>query len=306
MHSTLVIVNSRAAQGRTGRLLSEIREWFRDSADVAETTSSGHAEELAFEAIRTGTSTIIAAGGDGTIHEVVNGILRSGRQDVRLGLLPLGSGNDYAAACAVPRRWQDAGKLLKSAEFKAVDAGEVCDQNGRTRFFVNTLGLGLSGGVAIEARSIRRLRGVLKYGLATLKTVSRHLRVLETRLTIDGSTETVKTISLSVALGQREGGGFVVAPEAAIDDGWFGALHVADVNVLTVLRYLPGLICGIIPKHPGIRTFRCRTLRIESDLPLIIHTDGEMFSRNEDRVCRIEIRLLCNALRVCCGQRHNA
>jgi diacylglycerol kinase family enzyme len=242
----------------------------------------------------------VAAGGDGTIHEIANGILLSGNQHIRLGLLPLGSGNDYAAACGIPRRWQDAVEFLQSGGCSRVDVGEVCDANGRHRFFVNTLGLGLSGEIAIEARSIRRFRGVVKYGLATLIAVARRRRILNTTMMLDDIRDSFRTMCLFVALGHREGGGFVIAPEAKIDDGWFDCLHVSDLSVVSVLRYLPGLIRGVIPVHPGIRSFRCRTMTLESDAPLVVHLDGEPFIRPEDEQHRITVRLIPHAMNVCC------
>ncbi len=299
MHKTLVIMNSTAAQGRTGRLQSKLRHRLPRDTEFVETREGGHAERLAFDAARADYGTIVAAGGDGTIHEIVNGILRSGNQQVRLGLLPLGSGNDYAAACGIPRSWQHALEFLQSGESRRVDIGEVCDANGRCQFFMNTLGLGLSGEIALEARSIRRFRGVMKYGLATLKAVARR-RILNTVMMVDDIHDSFRTMCLFVALGHREGGGFVVAPQAQIDDGWFDCLHVSDLSVLSILRYLPGLIRGVIPVHPGIRSFRCQTMILESDAPLVVHLDGEPFIQPEDEQHRINVRLIPHAMNVCC------
>ena len=300
MHKTLVIMNSTAAQGRTGRLQSEIRHRLSGDTEFVETKEGGHAERLAFDAARADYETIVAAGGDGTIHEIANGILLSGNQHVRLGLLPLGSGNDYAAACGIPRKWQDALEFLQSGESSRVDVGEVCDANGRRQFFVNSLGLGLSGEIALEARSIRRFRGMMKYGMATLKAVARRRRILNTVIMLDDIRDSFRTMCLFVALGHREGGGFVVAPQAKIDDGWFDCLHVSDLSVVSILRYLPGLIRGVIPVHPGIRSFRCQTMTLESDGPLVVHLDGEPFIQPEDEQHRITVRLIPHALNVCC------
>jgi YegS/Rv2252/BmrU family lipid kinase len=300
MHKTLVIINSKAAQGRTGRLQSEIRQRFPGGTEFVETSEGGHAERLAFDAASGDYGTIVAAGGDGTIHEIANGILLSENQHIRLGLLPLGSGNDYAAACGIPGNWQHALEFLQSGESSRVDVGEVCDANGRRQFFVNTLGLGLSGEIALEARSIRRFRGVMKYGLATLIAVARHRRILNTVMMVDDFSDSFRTMCLFVALGHREGGGFVVAPRAKIDDGWFDCLHVSDLSVVSILRYLPGLIRGVIPVHPGIRSFRCRTMTLESDAPLVVHLDGEPFIRREDEQYRISVRLIPHALSVYC------
>ena len=224
-------MNSTAAQGRTGRLQAELRQRFSGDTEFVETREGGHAERIAFDAARDDYGTIVAAGGDGTIHEIANGILRSGNQHVRLGVLPLGSGNDYTAACGIPQKWQHALELLQSGESSRVDVGEVCDANGRRQFFVNSLGLGLSGEIALEARSIRRFRGVMKYGLATLKAIARRRRILNTVIMLDDMRDSFRTMCLFVALGHREGGGFVVAPQAKLNDGWFACLSVSKPEI---------------------------------------------------------------------------
>ena len=117
------------------------------------------------------------------------------------------------------------------ASSSRVDVGEVCDANGRRQFFVNSLGLGLSGEIALEARSIRRFRGVMKYGLATLKAIARRRRILNTVIMLDDMRDSFRTMCLFVALGHREGGGFVVAPQAKLNDGWFACLSVSKPEI---------------------------------------------------------------------------
>jgi YegS/Rv2252/BmrU family lipid kinase len=298
MPGTYVIVNPWAARGRTGNRWPELRDRLSRHAVLAETNGPGHGEELALEAARSGYGTVVAAGGDGTVHEVANGVLRAGRPEVRFGVLPLGSGNDYAAALGLSNDWQAACDGVLSDRVRRVDVGEVRDERGRSRFFVNTLGLGLSGAVALESRSIKRLRGLAMYGLATLKALAKHFRQMHTTLTIDGQSRETRTVMLTVALGFREGGGFIVAPDAKLDDGLFDILHAGNLSLFRTLCYAPRLTRGDIPRHPEILSCRCQTISLAADQPLIVHIDGEFFARPEDQVRRVEIRLLPGALAV--------
>jgi YegS/Rv2252/BmrU family lipid kinase len=298
MSGTFVIVNPSAARGRTGRRWDELRERLVRDAVLAETNGPGHAELLAFDAATEGFTTIVAAGGDGTVHEVANGVLRAARPEVRFGVLPLGSGNDFAAALGLPKDWLAACDVALSDRTRRVDVGEVRDERGRSRFFVNTLGLGLSGAVALESRGIKKLRGLALYGLATLRALAKHFRRLNTTLTIDGISRQTRTVMLTVANGHREGGGFIVAPDAKLDDGQFDILHAGNLSLLRTLCYAPRLTRGDIPRHPEILTCHCQSVTLEADHPLIVHIDGEFFARPEDAVRRVEIRLLPQSLAV--------
>src|SRR5690606_11200620 len=112
------------------------------------TRAPGHAEELAFAAAKQGFSLVIAAGGDGTVHEIANGLLRSGQPDISLGVIPIGSANDYFHSI------EREGKAFPESKSFLVDVGQVSEPGGRTRFFICCLGLGFNGAVTLESRKI--------------------------------------------------------------------------------------------------------------------------------------------------------
>jgi diacylglycerol kinase family enzyme len=288
---TCVIFNPTAARGRARRRLHDLQHTLGADVILQPTQRPGHAEELAQQAVAAGFDVVAAAGGDGTVHEVASGVLRAGRREVVFGVLPLGSANDYVYSLAAA---DNSGPAVHQ-----VDAGIVCGEGGREGYFVNTLGLGFSGAVALESRRIHWLQGLALYGLAFFRALCFHYQRPIMTVDVDQESRQVPTLSLTVALGQREGS-FVVAPQAVLDDGWFDYLHVGALPRREVLRYLPRLASGgqLPADHPRLWQGRCRQLRLRSEKPLTVHLDGEFFSRPEDGVRSLEVRILPRALRV--------
>jgi len=155
-----VIVNPAAGRGRARRWLEELRDGLGPGSELRATTAPGHADELAFEAAKAGFAVVAAAGGDGTVHEVANGILRAGRPEVVFHVLPVGSANDYVYSLD---KDNDAAAAQR---VRCVDVGLARRRDGRQRYFINGMGLGFNGAVTLQARRIRWLRGVPLYALA--------------------------------------------------------------------------------------------------------------------------------------------
>lgn len=289
-----VIFNPVAARGRAERRARELQAALGPHVELRATRHPGHAEELACDAAGNGFQLVAAAGGDGTVHEVANGILKSQRTDVLFGVLPLGSANDYAFSLH-----KSFGDRQAAQQGHPVDVGWVKGDDGRERYFVNTLGLGFSGAVTVESRRIRRLQGLALYGVAFLRALWYRYSCPVMQCTFDGQTREAPTLSLTLALGHREGS-FIVAPEARLDDGLFDYLHAGQLARWEVLRYMPKLASGgqLPTDHPALWLGRCRELRLQSAAPLTIHLDGEFFCRPEDNLRGIEVRLLPAALRV--------
>lgn len=297
-----VIYNPRAGRRRSGRLWLEMRRRLAHQADFWPTTAAGEGIALARKACDLGYSTLVAAGGDGTFHEVANGILTSTKPATAMGLIPLGSGNDYARTLRLPRDADTLVHWVCSSKAWCVDVGEATlpGQTG-PRYFINTLGLGLSGAVSWEARQIHGLRGLPLYGLAAIKAIWRSFHALDTQFVVDDQPWSTATLFLSVAVGPTEGGGFVVAPEAKLDDGWLDYLHASSMSRWAALNHLPRLALGWLPENGGpIRRGRCRTMLIQSQQPMTIHTDGELIATPRQPAHEVAIRLLDRRLRLRC------
>ena len=235
---------------------------------------------------------VVAAGGDGTVHEVANGLLRSSRRDVTLAIAPLGSANDYAWSL---RREFGAG----ACNARRVDVGLVRDSAGRTRHFLCSLGIGLNGAITFHSRQIRRLRGIPLYGLAALRALRSDHQHWNWEVQVDGGEPFHgPSLMLSLMLGRREGN-FRVAPAASLVDGWFDYVHAGPLSRWQILRHLPRLaLSGPPTRDPQVRLGRCRRARLKSDAPLFAHADGELLCTPADDVLELEIELLPGRLNV--------
>jgi diacylglycerol kinase family enzyme len=291
-----VIFNPVAGRGLAARRLDSLRRALAGRADFQATHGPGHAEELALRAAEEGFPLVGAAGGDGTLHEVANGLLRADRPDTGLAVFPIGSANDYAFTLGLEPGWWE--RPHAAVELLPVDVGLAIAPDGRQRHFMNALGLGLNGAVNLESRRIRRLRGLARYGCAMVRAMFRHYTHPLTTVTLDGKERRVPTLALSVALGRREGN-FLLAPDAELDDGLFDYLHAGPVSRLELLRYVPAMISGGLPAdHPRLWRGRCRQVLLTSEAPLTVHIDGEFFTLPEQDVRSLEVRILPARLRV--------
>ena len=256
-----MIFNPAAGRHRAAGRLEKIRRGWGERVEFRPTSHPGHAMELAQTAAREGYRIVAAAGGDGTVHEVANGILRADNPDVTFAVFPIGSANDYHHSLV--HDLGTNGQPLPSA----VDVGLVRTPDGRSKYFVCCLGLGFNGFVTLESRRIRRLQGVALYGLATIRALWYHHKCprMTIRLDEEPSWET-PTLLFSVMVGRREGG-FVMAPEARLDDGWFDFVHAGELSVWQVLRFLPRLaLFGPPTNHPQVRLGRCRRIQLRVHL----------------------------------------
>jgi diacylglycerol kinase (ATP) len=286
-----VIFNPAAGKNRGRARLAAIRKAWGSHVAFRPTQHPGHAIELAEQAAREGFAVIAAAGGDGTAHEVLNGLMRVRNPDVQFTILPIGSANDYAFSLGLDRK--------AAPPARRVDVGIVRAPNGKSAYFGCCLGMGLNGCVTWESRQIRRLQGVFLYGLATIRAMIYHYQYPLMTLHIDDEPAwTVPTLLFSTLIGKREGG-FVLAPRAEVDDGLFDFVHAADLSRWEILQFLPRIaLFGPPEQYPKIRQGRCRRVRLRSELPLIVHTDGEFFCLPADGIQELEIQLLPAALPV--------
>lgn len=288
------IANPAAGKGREGRQAERIR------ADVERagvhgtwraTEAPGHGVALAEECARGGADVVVAVGGDGTVSEVVGGLMRVPKESRPiLAVLPAGTGCDYARLLG-HRRWDIAGAaaLLRERSIRVLDAGDV---NGR--FFANGVGLGFDGAVAADAAKLRLIRGFAAY----LTAVFRVLRTWENfRLTaeIDGEALDGKAILAAVTIGPASGGGFYLTPDARPDDGLFDFCRLGDFRKLEAVRHLPKALNGSHVSLAKTAMRRGRAVILRSDRPLIAHVDGNVISgvaHEEPLVFRMHERAL--------------
>lgn len=297
-----IIYNPNAGRVKTHHRWQQIQKLLGDDADFLPTQQAGHATELAQQAAETGYPVVVAAGGDGTVHEVMNGIVRSQRTNVTFGVLPLGSGNDYARNLKIPLDVNEMVALLQARLPRRVDIGEVTLDGQLQRYFCNTLGIGLGGAITAEARKIRWLHGVPLYGWASLKTIWKHFEQVQVRVTEDQHTWNTSMLYVVLAIGKAEGGGFLVAPEAELDDGWFDMVYVSQLSRLGAMLVLPRLIWKTTRRGcAAIQEKRIKDITLICDKPVPVHADGEMLAYPEFGAREVVIKMLPGRLNVIQG-----
>ena len=285
-----MIYNPAAGRGRAARMIRDVGPGY----ELRPTSKPGEARDLAQRACEEGFAVVVAAGGDGTVHEVVNGILAANRPEVVFAAWPFGSMNDYAYTLGFAKQWRER---LARCETVRADVGQL-RWGGRSVHFANGCGIGFNGMVTVEARKIRRLRGLPLYSLAVLRALRKHFAAPVMEILRDGQTESRPLLAFSLGLGQREGG-FPLLPLAKLDDGLFDWLHIEDIARWEILRYFPGMVRGHLPlAHAKVRVGRCSRVRIVSPVPLCVHADGELVCVPADDVRTLEVELLPGRLRV--------
>ena len=300
LRDACVIYNPTSGRGYSRRLIRRLQKRYRTGYEFRAMTGPGAGEEMADKAVREGFRTIVAAGGDGTVHEVANGILNAGHPEVVLCVWPMGSANDYAYALGLEKPWALPPERLTVAD---VDIGVAEADGGRRRYFINGFGLGFNAAVTVEARKIKWIRGMPLYALGILQAMRRHFVSPRMAVWFDDQTREAHTVALSVNLGKREGG-FPLTPHADLSDGRFDYLHAGPLTRGELLRQLPNMAMGKIPiDHPKVWTGQCQSVRIESEAPLRIHLDGEFLCHPEDGVRRVTVSLRPRALRIVIAQR---
>ncbi|HEV3142950.1 MAG TPA: diacylglycerol kinase family protein [Gemmataceae bacterium] len=290
-----VLFNPVSGRGKARRFLRSIEKELSSQFVLQPLTGPGCGVAQARQAVEEGFSTIIAAGGDGTIHEVANGIMETGNSDVVLGIWPMGSANDYAFNFGIKEPWKN---LHREPVIRNVDVAVAETEHGAKRYYVNCMGVGFNGAVTVEARKIPWLRGMPLYGLGILQAMRRQFAHPIMKVRFDEQIREAPTLALSINIGKREGG-FPLTPDADPCDGLFDYLQAGPLSRWELLRQLPNMATGNIPKdNPKVWTGRCRSASIESEAPLRVHVDGEFLCHPEDGVRNIQVKMLPGALRV--------
>lgn len=256
-----VIVNPASGSGAAGRLIPAIEGWLEGQAGsfrILRTEAPGHGVELAREAARTGAARILSVGGDGTIHEVANGVLGAGVEPPPVGILPVGTGNDFFRMVDAPEEPEAALQVFLHGRPRPFDVG-LARFDGRERFFVNLLGMGVDVETLRQRERFRWLPGLPQYLAALLSSVFRY-DPYAVRVELDDGEETIEDRMhlCAVTVGPSVGGGFLVNPGATADDGFLDLCFVRELGILEIARVLPRVVRG---SHGGMKQVRLRRFR---------------------------------------------
>jgi YegS/Rv2252/BmrU family lipid kinase len=290
-----------ADRGRSGQKASDLRAMVNElgGADWHGTEYPAHATEVAAEAAAKGYQTVVALGGDGTVHEVINGLMRiAPEQRPRLGIVPIGSGNDFAFALGVPFNPQEAVRRVFTGGERWVDVALIRDGSGRCEYFDNTAGLGFDAAINIRSRKIKLLTGFAMYLTAVLQSIALNFEAPRLRVQHDTATLDEPILMLTVGNGPREGGGFVTTPAARPDDGQLDFVYIGQVSQWRMLQLLPKVMNATHVRERDVRVGVTTRLVVDSDRALPIHIDGELFAPYEADVRHVEIEIVPRAIRV--------
>ncbi|MCO6453598.1 MAG: diacylglycerol kinase family lipid kinase [Caldilineales bacterium] len=294
-----IILNPYSNRWGAGKRAGDVERILRDLGydfELVITSAPEQAIDLAAQAVEAGFDPVVAAGGDGAISEVINGLLAGKAQSpVRLGILPLGSANDYAFQLGIPTDLEAACKNLVAAEHVlTLDAGRIND-----RFIMNDVTIAIGARVNIEAAKIKRLRGSMLYLAGAFKAIASYRSPTATIAWDDGRVENHITPLAYVGNGWRTGGVFHLTPEARLNDGLLDFIFADALSRPQIVRLLPKTFNGSHIHDARVHSGRCTWLRFTSPDPIPVLADGEIIYRDAHE---LDIRILPQALRVIAGE----
>jgi len=271
-----LVINQTAGSGFAKKVGEKVIQWLTEEGrphSVSYTEGPGHAEELAKSAVTKGAETVIAVGGDGTVCETARGLLGT---KTALGVVPAGTGNDFAKALGMPKKPREALSFIFDHPARPVDAGRVNDLA-----FFNVCGTGFDVCVLDYTLAAKKyVRGMLPYLWGVIRTIFTFQSVNATVQLDGGEKEQHSVLILSVANGPCFGGGIKIAPEAKPNDGFFEFITIDHMPRWRIAFQLPRLVSGKVDRIPGFSQRRCKSVLIEAE-NMRINLDGEIIPVNE-------------------------
>jgi len=278
-NAVVFLVNPASGNGSTGRRWPELAR--RASAlglqgDTLLSERPGHLIELAREAVEGGATLVVAVGGDGTLNEVVNGVAGRG---VELASIPLGTGMDFGRTYDVPTKFEDAVRVALEGDVRTIDAGHVTyltwSGEPAERYFANVSSVGMSGAVAQRANGMSKLLGGKVTFFYALTRVFLEWQNTEVTVRLDDAERRGRMHDVIVANGVWHGGGMMLAPDAAPDDGQFDIVLIGDVSKVDFLTTAPKIYKGKHVHHPKVEVLRSKRVEVDAPVRLPIELEGE-------------------------------
>jgi diacylglycerol kinase (ATP) len=305
MTKYMVVLNPISGRGSGKRQSTTIKETLENLGvefTLIQTEKPWHAAELAQQAVEEGYDVVVAAGGDGTSNEVLNGLMiasESSGHQTAMGFISVGQGNDFAYGVGVPADLTEACRVLAQNKRKVIDVGRSTGGDfPEGRFFGNGIGIGFDAVVGFEALKLKPLHGFLSYLIAALKTIFLYHKAPKVTIEYNSRTVEQRALMVSIMNGRRMGGGFMMAPEGKIEDGRFDLCIVDQVNRMRIATLIPHFIKGSHITQPEVKidqTNRIVVTAIDGALPA--HADGETLCVKGKRLI---VEILPSHLEVIC------
>jgi YegS/Rv2252/BmrU family lipid kinase len=311
--STLVIYNPVAGSGRTHKYWPDIQNSLREANinfDAVATREPLDAITLAQQAQKK-YSTVIGIGGDGTIHEIVNGLMRASGEGetIPLGVIPLGNGDDFSKMIPPetpiggrPFDWQTAVNKIEKGQTHLFDVGQIIGDQPHPElgpgphYFANSLDVGFGAQGAQNMLIIPKFfKGLAAYLAAIVVTLFNY-PTLNLRIRLDDQEPFTQSSTMTAVMnGRCFGNGFWICPDARIDDGLFDLLISQEVGRLKIIRLVPKFMRGTHVDDPVLSMYRSKRVVIDTQVPIVVETDGEVLYPS---INHLEIEILHKRLRV--------
>jgi YegS/Rv2252/BmrU family lipid kinase len=305
MAGLTVVVNPTAGKGAGGRRLETVHDRLRAQDldfELALTEAPGHAIALARKASLAGCDAVVAVGGDGTANEVLNGLMQAKAHGggAALGMVGVGTGNDFAYAAGIPEGIDAACRCLAQGYRRTVDVGRVTGGDWpEGRYFGNGVGVGFDVTATIETKKLKRLTGTPAFLIGALKTLFLYFDAPPMVVHTDDCTVEARYLMLSAMNGRRFGGGFYIAPDAQPDDGLFDLVLAEQGTRLTALHLIGRYMKGTQLAHPAVTGLRARRITIDAPGGLNSHADGEIYCIDGRH---IELEMFARQIEVICDR----
>jgi len=301
-----IIVNPTAGRGRGASARDEIEKAFTQAEqplDLMVTTKPADATRWAREAAEDGVPYIAGAGGDGTAHEVVNGLaqwVEAGGNPERLpalGMIPCGTGNDFAWGYKLPLDISLACQRLFASNTRSLDVGLLKSDTEPPRYFGHGVGVGFDAVVNIESRKIRFVRGGAAFLPAVFATMAFYYRAPRVVIRYDGETFEDNLMMISVMNGERFGAMFHMTPGSRNDDRLLSLCFVRKMSRPAMVPMVARFVRGTHPGHSKVKLATASSITVEADEPMPAHVEGEIYSmgsrRYEFSIVPWQIQMIC-------------
>jgi YegS/Rv2252/BmrU family lipid kinase len=278
-----IILNPTSGRGSAGRAVPQIENLLRAyglNFEIVKTEYPWHAAELARKATTDGFDVVVAAGGDGTVNETINGLMdakEAGNLLPALGVLSVGRGNDFAFSMGIPTELEAGCKTLASNQRRCIDIGRVVGGlYPQGRYFGNGVGIGFDAVVGFEALKLKRLHGFPSYLVAALKTIFLYFHAPQVKISFGDETRELPALMVSIMNGQRMGGGFMMAPQGHSDDGLLNVCIVHQVSRPQMFSLITKFMGGTQDADPAVQRIHTPQLLVTAQQgALPAHADGE-------------------------------
>lgn len=318
MFPVAVILNPSSGRGKGRQIRAALEKALHQAGlafDLYTTEGKGHAIELTVAAKQRGAQVVISVGGDGTVNEVVNGLLQASEKEHvagRLAVLPIGTGNDFATTLGqrpitslgtkTHAQIERLTHAIAKGNQRLIDVGWASVRGESItieRYFDNNMAAGLEAQSSIYSNGISGLPGRAIYTLAALRAIASY-RAPDVQLSWwDARGEehqfSQRSIMVSIGNNNRTGGGFLITPDALLDDGELDVAIVRTLSRPALIALLPLAMFGKHTSHPAVRMLRIKTLQIRSGEGLPVHMDGEVLM---ERATQIDVRILASKLAI--------